>query len=291
MSEFEDLLKVRSGKFQDEGRVRLVGTKKKSAGKNSKRFVVVHYTAHDNFEGDVKQLSTADAKVSCHLVIGRDGEITQIGSFDDILWHAGPSKWKGVNGLNSHSIGIELTNPGYMDITSNAYVTWYGKRYLKSNTPDSFVEAKHPSVGSATKGWLRYSRKQIEALIHVVASLKKAYPSIEEVVGHEQISPGRKQDPGLGIIFDWKLLDELNGIRSSNESSEEFDIPSYTFEIVNAPKGLRVRSGPTTSSAVIGSLKTGDIVEGYDGIGDGITGFIPLVDGGYISSAYAKQLR
>lgn len=289
-------MKIEGGKLKDLGNytnslqvIEFKPTTKKSSGTNKKRFIVVHYTAGNLYKDDVNQLSTGSAQVSCHIVIGRNGEVTQIGSFDDIQWHAGASTWKGINGLNSYSIGIELTNPGYLKPTGNGktYLAHFGKAYDLDK--DDLVLAKQKDVGSGTYGWLPYTEDQLDALKAVVAALKKAYPSIEEVVGHEQISPGRKQDPGLGIILDWKTMDILNGRvdRTDDDQPNQEEVsnqPWATRRVKNAPSGLRIRSGMSTSSAVIGSLQNGAVIKTLWKP----NGWLQLQQGGYISTSYTE---
>lgn len=265
-------------------------TTKKSSGTNKKKFIVVHYTAGNLYADDVNQLSSGSAQVSCHIVIGRNGEVAQVGSFDDIQWHAGASSWKGINGLNSYSIGIELTNPGYLKPTGDGrtYLAHFGKKYDLFN--DKLVLAKQPDVGSGTYGWLPYTEAQLEALTGVVEALRKAFPSISEVVGHEQISPGRKQDPGLGIILDWKLMDVLNGHvdRTDNpkESEEIANVNWVNRRVVDAPSGLRIRSGMSSSSTVIGSLKNNEKIQTLWKSNE----WLQLKQGGYIATKYTQVI-
>nr|CAI3971173.1 amidase [Ochrobactrum phage ORM_20] len=265
-------------------------TTKKSSGKNKKRFIVVHYTAGNLYNDDVRQLSTGSAQVSCHIVIGRNGQVAQVGSFDDIQWHAGASTWKGINGLNSYSIGIELNNPGYLKPTGDGrtYLAHFGKKYDLYN--DKLVLAKQPDVGSATYGWLPYTEDQLEALKAVVEALRKAFPTIEEVVGHEQISPGRKQDPGLGIILEWKTMDELNGRidRTDNDPSAPGidDLPWANRIVRDAPSGLRIRSGMSTSSSIIGSLKNGEVIQTLWKSAE----WLQLKQGGYIATKFTEVI-
>jgi N-acetylmuramoyl-L-alanine amidase len=70
--------------------------------------IVIHYTAGSSRESSVSTLINPGSKASAHLVIGRDGKITQLVPFDTIAWHAGNSSYKGRVGLNSYSIGIEI---------------------------------------------------------------------------------------------------------------------------------------------------------------------------------------
>ena len=129
------------------------------------KYVIVHYTGMKDQKSAIKRLQSKVAKVSCHYLISRGGKVYQMVRDLDVAWHAGKSKWgKDIN-LNSKSIGIELVN----------------------------------------KGFEIFPKKQIVALIKILKILKKKYkikPSY--ILGHEDISPGRKSDPGSK--FPWKTL-------------------------------------------------------------------------------------
>jgi AmpD protein len=111
----------------------------------------------------------AGLRVSAHLLVRRDGAVVQYVPFQMRAWHAGPSQWRGREGCNDFSIGIELegTDAG------------------------------------------PYERAQYSALARVIAELCRAYPTLspDAVVGHSDVAPGRKSDPG--IAFDWPLLRSL----------------------------------------------------------------------------------
>jgi len=81
-------------------------------GKIEPKYLIFHYTAGRSAESSINWLCNKKAKASAHLVVGRDGSITQLAPFNVKTWHAGKSHWAGLTGLNSHSIGIELDNAG-----------------------------------------------------------------------------------------------------------------------------------------------------------------------------------
>jgi AmpD protein len=113
----------------------------------------------------------ADARVSAHVLVSRDGALTQYVSFNRRAWHAGKSSHGGRTACNDFSVGIEL-----------------------EGTDD-----------------LPYARQQYEALASLIAALRRAYSSLvgADVVGHSDIAPGRKTDPGPA--FDWQRLRDLLG--------------------------------------------------------------------------------
>ncbi len=113
----------------------------------------------------------APLRVSSHLVVQRDGALTQFVSFADRAWHAGQSNYQGRAACNDFSVGVELE-------------------------------------GTDT---LPYEAAQYEALAAVVAALCAAYPrlSADRLAGHSDIAPGRKTDPGPA--FDWPRARHLIG--------------------------------------------------------------------------------
>lgn len=137
--------------------------------KNSAELIVIHYTAgHDSLEW----LTNPKSKASAHFLIGRKGKITQLVDTDHVAWHAGKSEYWGRKSVNKFSIGIELENLGN----------------LKGDF-EPFPEA------------------QIGALLILIADLLDAYPSIKDIVGHCDVAPNRKIDPGP--LFPWPVLDKL----------------------------------------------------------------------------------
>ena len=106
-------------------------------------------------------------EVSSHVLIARDGAVTQYVPFDRRAWHAGRSEYCGRAACNDFSVGIEL-----------------------EGTDD-----------------LPYASVQYRVLAELIAALRRSYPSLRdaEVVGHSDIAPGRKTDPGPA--FDWALLE------------------------------------------------------------------------------------
>jgi len=107
-----------------------------------------------------------DVRVSAHLFIDRRGRVTQFVPFDRRAWHAGVSSWRRRPGCNRYSIGIELEGTDFRP----------------------------------------YTRAQYRRLGRVLGELLARYPGLspDAIVGHQEVAPGRKRDPGLG--FDWRLL-------------------------------------------------------------------------------------
>lgn len=168
------------------------------------RWLVMHYTA-DGGNTAVEWFRNPASKVSAHLVISREGKITQMVPFNRVANHAGPSEWKGVSGLNRHAIGIEMVN--YGKLFRHPTLGWmrYWKqldgsyKWIGSAVPAAEVVMLdgHEHVGGQRRerAWQRYTDAQLAVAFDAARALVQAY-GLEDVVGHEEISPGRKTDPG-----------------------------------------------------------------------------------------------
>jgi N-acetylmuramoyl-L-alanine amidase len=170
--------------------IKHLDTPNKSQGTISPKYLIIHYTAGNSFDSSVNWLMNAQAKASAHLVIGRDGKIAQLGAFNKALWHAGVSRWANIVGLNSHSIGIELDNSGRLRKSGNNYVNVSGRVIPESE----IVIATHKHE-SKEEAWQNYTQAQLDALNEVSLLIVRHYDLVE-ILGHEDVSPGRKSDPG-----------------------------------------------------------------------------------------------
>lgn len=131
--------------------------------------VVLHYTGMQTAAEAMERLCDAAAEVSAHYMIDEDGTVIRLVDEDKRAWHAGRSSWRGITDINSASIGIELVNPGHE----------FGYR--------PFPEA------------------QVQALLPLLADIVKRHDIPRaNVVGHSDIAPARKEDPGE--LFPWDLL-------------------------------------------------------------------------------------
>ncbi|WGI22990.1 N-acetylmuramoyl-L-alanine amidase [Amylibacter sp. IMCC11727] len=131
--------------------------------------VVLHYTAMETAEAAIERLCDPAAEVSAHYVIAEDGAVTQLVADGDRAWHAGAGQWGWVTDVNSHSIGFELANQG----------------------PDSDAP--------------QFPDAQMAALERELARVMRTFDiPPERVIGHSDMAPGRKVDPGP--YFDWKRL-------------------------------------------------------------------------------------
>ena len=147
--------------------------------------LIIHYTA----AGLSSTLNTFETKdsTSAHLVIDRNGDIYQMVSFNKQAFHAGYSAWDGLVAFNNRAIGIELINFGF-DIS-------------KADGVSDIVTIKHKHNFIAQTQWQKYPKPQIDALIAVTKTLLETY-NLQKILGHDDISAGRKQDPGPAFPWD-----------------------------------------------------------------------------------------
>lgn len=164
----------------------------------TRRFLVIHFTSGATAESSINFWKTPAAKgASAHIVIDRDGKVFQCRPFNLTCGHAGKSSWKGFSSLNSCSIGIELANAG--DDSKLA------KRWSKL----PLVKAKHKN-GGPVQEWETYPEAQMNSCVQAAKALVERY-NLDDVVGHEDIAPDRKNDPGPA--FDMKTLREACGFK------------------------------------------------------------------------------
>ena len=131
--------------------------------------IVLHYTGMPDAEGALNRLTSPEARVSAHYLVDEQGEVFQLVDEEKRAWHAGKSYWRGITDVNSASVGIEIVNPGHE----------FGYR----NFPD----------------------EQIASVIPLVADIKDRHGITRgNIVGHSDIAPARKEDPGE--LFPWGAL-------------------------------------------------------------------------------------
>ena len=156
--------------------------------KKNIKFIVIHYTGMQSERACIKRLSSKKSQVSTHYLINREGKITRMVDEKNAAWHAGKSKWKNFINLNDQSIGIELVNKGHQ------------------------------------YGYEKFSKKQISKLILLCKSLIKKYKIKKtNILGHSDIAPLRKKDPGEK--FPWYFLSKQkigywHGINKKNVNNQ-----------------------------------------------------------------------
>ncbi|BDD05474.1 N-acetylmuramoyl-L-alanine amidase [Aureibacter tunicatorum] len=215
-------------------------TKKLNGGKPD--CIVIHYTASPSAKQAAEYLRRNDVKASAHIVLGRKGHVYQLVPFDTVSWHAGASSLNGRSGFNDFSIGIEIDNAGVLNKVGEKYQAWFGK----SIPENEVIKATHRNE-SNPRYWHAYTEAQIDKIFEICEALIKAYPSIKSIHGHEEISPGRKSDPGPAFPLD-RLRDRFFSNRKSN--TESLEINEHTGGRVNVSK-LNVRSLPSYSASTV----------------------------------------
>lgn len=172
---------------------------------------VIHYTEMRSAADAIARLSDPEAKVSAHYLISRAGEVTRLVPEHKRAWHAGVSYWRGIRDVNSASVGIELDHPGHK----------YGY-------------APFPDV-------------QFEALVPLLARIVKdhAIPRAN-VVGHSDVAPQRKIDPGE--LFPWERLAEYGlclptprialGDPFDNDSAFYLALERFGYDITDGHKAV-----------------------------------------------------
>ena len=131
--------------------------------------LVLHYTEMKPVEAALDRLTDPEAGVSAHYLITEEGEVIQLVSEAKRAWHAGTSYWRGIKDVNSASIGIELDHPGHAG------------------------------------GYRGFSNAQFDALVPLAARIVRQYDIPRaNVVGHSDVAPLRKIDPGE--LFPWDRL-------------------------------------------------------------------------------------
>lgn len=156
------------------------------------QFLVIHYTVID-YASTIRVFGpTGTRKASAHLVVSRKGDVTQMVDFNRRAWHAGESTWEGQGDMNSRSIGIELENHGYLFQRADG-------NYVSDNgdlvAPESVVLARHKHPGWKSTFWEQYTPAQLEVCEALCHALVDHY-GLRGIVGHDDIAPGRKADPG-----------------------------------------------------------------------------------------------
>jgi len=201
--------------------------------------IVIHYTAGPSGDATVRYFAMPECRrASAHLVVHEDGTVTQMVDFNRYAAHAGESSYGNRKAFNYFSVGIEISNPGYLlkNKEGNFVYQWeYDKPKAKIISLDKIVEGKHRNKETVMRFWHKYTDAQIKTVFELCETLKKAY-NISLIVGHEEICMplGRKQDPGPAFP-----LDELREkILPKKKEDTPVDI-AEKFGITNAKVNFR----------------------------------------------------
>ena len=137
--------------------------------KNEIKYLIFHYTGMKNDKLAIRKLTSLNSNVSCHYYITKLGKLIRMVPDLYIAWHAGESNWRNDKSLNYNSIGVEISNPGHQH------------------------------------GYIKFNKYQIQSLIKLSKFLIKKYKiKKKNILGHSDIAPLRKLDPGEK--FPWKYL-------------------------------------------------------------------------------------
>lgn len=140
--------------------------------KGAVSLIVLHYTGMESAEAAITRLRDPASKVSCHYLVDEDGSVHRMVAEDKRAWHAGRAHWREHDDVNSCSVGIEIVNPGH------------------------------------DHGYRPFPDAQVDAVVRLVADIKDRHAITRgNIVGHSDIAPARKRDPGE--LFPWGRLARL----------------------------------------------------------------------------------
>ena len=159
--------------------------------------IVVHFTDGGSADWAIRTLTDPQRRVSSHLVVARDGRVFQMLPFNLIGWHAGESSWGGRRSFNKFSIGIEIDNAGLLqEQEGGGYLSWFGQEYPE----EQMVRGVHRHDTEPTC-WHRYTDVQLRVVEELCGLFVTEY-GIRYILGHEEIAPNRKIDPGPAFPLD-----------------------------------------------------------------------------------------
>jgi N-acetylmuramoyl-L-alanine amidase len=189
--------------------------------------IVLHYTGMVDAASAIQRLTDPASKVSSHYLITEDGAVVRLVAEEKRAWHAGQAHWRGIDDVNSASIGIELVNPGHE----------YGYR--------------------------PFAEPQMQALLPLMADIVARHGVTRgNIVGHSDVAPSRKDDPGE--LFDWERLAKLRLALPRprrhltdpfwNDSSFLLALERFGYQVVDREAAVRAfqrRFRPETVDGVI----------------------------------------
>ncbi|MGE0665910.1 MAG: N-acetylmuramoyl-L-alanine amidase [Sphingomonadales bacterium] len=162
--------------------------------------LILHYTGMGSCKDAIDRLCDPEAKVSSHYLIDEDGTVHQLVTEDKTAWHAGQSCWEGKIGMNQRSVGIELVNPGH----------------------------EH--------GYRDFPEAQMTALEKLCQQVLSRHPiPRRQVLGHSDIAPMRKDDPGE--LFPWERLAK-QGIGLWPQQTDMEPVPAQIRDVQNALRSI-----------------------------------------------------
>lgn len=217
--------------------------------------VVLHDTAGRLEKGNaVRYFQNNKAKVSTHFVIEHDGSIAQLVPTNRRANHAGRSSYHGRSGCNGFSIGIELVNPGKMTQHGPYGRTWYGEKFNIDNMGLEYAHTQNHGSGL----WMPYPPEQIDALITLLVELFGYIPTLQDIVTHWYVSPGRKIDTNPLFPLDHVKARVLGRDDPVVDQVEDLALDvgqEEQFVTVNTPaSNLYFRASPFTNPNVVAEI-------------------------------------
>ena len=205
--------------------------------------ILLHYTAGGPA---VERLAgRGGSNVSCHFTVDRNGADYQCGDLDQRLWHAGVSHIAGMTGLNDYYIGIEQANFGFWRVEG-------GLPSLNEAKEGGWLYATHKFDPTRKLWWEPYPEPLLAKTEAICRWLLQNIPSIKNIHGHDDVSPGRKSDPGPAF--------PMNRFRNLLMPDDMSKPPRYKVVVSDF---LNVRASPSASAdkREWGPLKPDDVVE------------------------------
>ena len=186
----------------------------KKRGVKEIKFIIFHYTGMKKENQAITRLTSNKSKVSSHYLIKNNGEILSLVPDLYVAWHAGISSWKKYKSINKYSIGIEISNPGH----------------------ENFYK--------------KFSIKQIKSVLKLSSYLIKKYKIKSNfILGHSDIAPNRKKDPGEKFpwkylsknkIGYWHNLNEKKLVKKRNKKVDLIDMHKFIHNLykIGYPKNI-----------------------------------------------------
>ncbi len=216
------------------------------------RYIVLHYDAGTSLAGTFSYLKPRN--LSYHHLIDRDGSLVQGVPLNKKAWHAGQSNYRDIaEDVNAHAIGISMANRGSVNKYGNRYWLEYevGQRIGDPLTADQVVRGYHPNGGSE-RYWERFPDTQVATCREICQSLIENYPTITDIVGHDEIAIGRKVDPGPAF----PLISFYNLVPGRGRSEQ------HRYRVNTPGETLNIRRGPSSSTEIYGVLQHDQLVYG-----------------------------
>ena len=201
--------------------------------KTSVKYIILHYTAMTNHLDSIEHMCSIDNKVSTHFLVNKKGATYCLVNVDKRAWHAGESYWNGLTDLNSSSIGIEIDNSGHHINFEN------------------------------------FTRLQIKSLLYLIYQLVKNYEICpHNILGHSDIAPFRKIDPGEK--FPWSELNEKQlsylpeiNVQKNGNKKEKIKLDFFSPNLRKKVLFLFKEIGYDTREVEITSNKFNQLIETY----------------------------